>query len=218
MATFYIYLCFLFFSFLVSVANYRWLKSRLMHGFPYLLLLTLIVELLANYLNRERGIQNAFMYNLFVPIEIGYFAWFYLRLPVNRSQRIFLGTLLGIYFAANLVMYLFIRPLTRFNAYLFIAGGLMIVIICLLFFYNYFNLDNPREETRWQPVIWISAGIVAYFTVACSTLALYNFMVSLQAELFGVRLYRLIPQILSIFMYSSFAYAFVLCRKEKLIS
>ena len=217
MAIYYIYLAVLLFSFLVSMVNYRWLKSRLMQGFPYLLMLTLIAEILARYVNVALKGNNGFIYNLFVPIEISYFTWFYLKLPVNRLQQRILATLLVIYLAGNIVVYLFFKPIAHFDTYLFIAGGLLIVIICLLFFYNYFNLDSAREELRWKPVLWISAGIVAYFTVACSVLALYNPLVSLKADLLGVPLYRLIPQILSIFMYTSFAYAFYLCRKEKWI-
>src|SRR5690606_8798004 len=107
-------------------------------------------------------------------------------------------------------------PISIFNNYISLCTGFMITLCGLLFLFNYFKLDNPAEEKKWLPVIWITIGLVVFFPVVNISFALYKHLLAYQATIFGQKLYRLIPQLMSIFMYTCFARAFYLCQKKNL--
>jgi hypothetical protein len=64
------------------------------------------------------------------------------------------------------------------------------------------------------PVIWITIGIVVFYPVVNISFAFYTHLVSYRSDFLGIKLYKVIPQLMSIFMYSCFNYAFYLCKKK----
>jgi hypothetical protein len=111
-------------------------------------------------------------------------------------------------------MFLFVSSITAYNIQLSFAGGITLTLFGILSFFDYFNLDNATEEEKWRPLLWITAGIVIFYPVVNISFAFYKDIFAKNAMIFGVYLYNAIPQMLSIFMYSCFAFAFYLCRKN----
>jgi len=99
--------------------------------------------------------------------------------------------------------------------YLILLRGFLITFCCILFLFRYFNLDNIKEEKFWRPLIWVTGGIVIFYPVVTLSLTFQDYLAAQDATLFGFKLYHLIPQVMSIFMYSCFSYAFYLCRRIK---
>ena len=83
----------------------------------------------------------------------------------------------------------------------------------MLFLFSYFRLDNPKEEKFWIPLLWVTIGVVVFYPVVSISLA---FQIELKefGDVYGVRLYQIIPQLVSLFMYSCFIYAFRLCKTK----
>ncbi|HEX2629337.1 MAG TPA: hypothetical protein VHM26_10000, partial [Chitinophagaceae bacterium] len=85
--------------------------------------------------------------------------------------------------------------------------------------FNYFKLDNPAEEKKWLPMLWITIGIVTFYPVVNISFTLYWQLQSYNnTTIGGIKIHQIIPRVMSIFMYSCFAWAFHLCRKTKTIS
>ena len=212
----YLYLACLLFSALMAFLNRRHLKSRQLIIFiPYLFYLfiqefTLLVVIKNFYPVKSTGI----IYNIYKPISALCFTVFFYRIPFNASLRKLILALITIYLLVTFFTFGFIQPVTIYNSYLSLAGGLVIASCALFFLFNYFNLDNPELEKHWRPVIWICIGILLFYPVVNISFSFYHDLISAQAKILGAKLYQTIPRVMSIFMYSCFSYAFYLCKKK----
>jgi hypothetical protein len=128
-------------------------------------------------------------------------------------KKLIAGTTL-LYLLAAAVNYSFFESIFSPSSYLPLARGFAITFYGLLFLSRYFNLDSSTEEKFWRPLLWITTGIVTFYPVISISVTFQKILAVNQATLYGLKLYQVIPQIMSIFMYSCFSYAFYLCRKK----
>lgn len=213
---FYIlYLSCLLFSTVLALTNRQELKSRQLGFFPFFLCLVLIQEIcIFIYLIKYAEPSTATVYNLYRPIATSFFASFFYRVPGNKAARRLILWMLIVYLAITVIVFLIIQPIYIYNSYLSLASGLVITFYGILFLFNYFKIDSFSEQQIWLPAVWITIGIVAFYPVVNISFALYKHLLAYRATFFGFKLYRVIPQLMSIFMYSCFAYAFYLCKKK----
>jgi len=212
----FIYLACLLVSSLVGFWYRRELKSRLLSLFPWYLLIVFLQELIVFILLRTNThLSTGVIYNIYNPVSALFFAMFYYRIPFNAGARPLIGSLLTLFLVGTTTCFIWIQPVQVYNNYISLAAGFLITLCGLLFLFNYFKLDHAAEEKKWQPVIWITIGLVAFFPVVNISFALYKYLLAYQATIFGQKLYRLIPQLMSIFMYGCFIRAFYLCKKRK---
>jgi hypothetical protein len=212
----YFYLACLLASSVVGFLYKKELKSRQLSLFPWYLLAIFVQETVVFILLRSHtNISTGIIYNIYNPVSAIFFTTFYARVHFNSRSRVLMMLLLGVFLAAIAITYLWIQPISVYNNYISLAAGFLITFCSLLFLFNYFKLDNPAEEKKWLPVIWITIGLVVFLPVVNISFALYKYLLAYQATIFGQKLYRLIPQSLSIFMYGCFIMAFHLCRRKK---
>jgi hypothetical protein len=210
-----LYLACLFSAFLMAFICRHDLKSRQLFPFlPYLFLLC-VQEIAMFFVSvyapqRSTGVY----YNFYTPVNALFYVYFYTSIPFNASIRRIAWGLAAVFLAANLVTYVCIQSIKIYNSYLGLAGGFLITLCGILFLFNYFKLDNLTEEKKWQPVIVVTIGVVIFHPVVNISFALYKYLLAYQATVSGMKLYRLIPQLMSIFMYVCFTRAFYLCKKK----
>lgn len=212
----FLYLACLLASSVIGFLFIKELQSRQLSLFPWYLLAifvqeTVVFVLLQSHANISTGI----IYNIYNPVTAIFFTYFYSRIYFNARSRLLMIALLGLFLALTAITYLWIQPIHIYNNYISISSGFLVTLCGLIFLFNYFKLDNAVEEKKWLPVIWITIGLVVFFPVVNISFALYKYLLAYQATIFGQKLYRLIPQLMSIFMYACFARAFFLCRKKK---
>lgn len=213
-----IYLACLLSSSIIAFVYRKSLKSRQLSLFPLYLLLVFIQELFALLMvKQDPAYSTGYIYNIYNPVNALFYAIFYYRIPFNYPVRRLMGVLMIVFIVATLVTFIFIPSvkINEYNSYLSLAAGFLITLSGLLFLFNYFRLDNHAEEKKWRPVIWITIGLVAFYPVVNISFALYKYLLAYQATIFGIKLYRLIPQLMSIFMYVCFIRAFYLCNKKE---
>ena len=209
------YLACLLGSAVTALVYRKEIRSRQLSPFiPYLFLLFVQELIMFFYSQTYPNQSTGFYYNLYTPVNALFFAWFYASIPVNASIRKLIIILSAVFLAATIFTYVCIQSIYIYNTYLGLSGGLLISLCGILFLFNYFRLDNHKEEKRWLPVIWITIGIVTFYPVVNISFALYKHLLAYQATIFGMKLYRLIPQLMSIFMYGCFIRAFYLCKKK----
>jgi len=183
--------------------------------------------ILAVYLSytflQEVGLRVADHYNLFASTAIVYdvykvlnvavFAFIYSRIPFLAPLRKLIIGLAALFILATLVQLLFPQTLTILPRYLPLARGLIITGYGMFFLSYYFRLDHRELEKYWTPVLWITIGIVVFYPVISISLAFQSELINF-GDVYGIRLYQIIPQFMSLFMYSCFMYAFYLCKKK----
>ncbi|RYG41841.1 MAG: hypothetical protein EOO01_24260 [Chitinophagaceae bacterium] len=210
-----LYLACLLSSFIVALLNRNDLRSRRLFPFiPYLFLLFVQEILMFFYSIYAPHGSTGIYYNIYTPVNALFYVFFYTTIPFNSPVRRITWILASLFLAANLITYLFIQSIRVYNSYLGLAGGFLITLCGILFLFNYFKLDNPAEEKKWLPVLGITVGVVIFHPVVNISFALYKYLLAYQATISGMKLYRLIPQLMSIFMYGCFIRAFYLCKKK----
>jgi hypothetical protein len=210
-----IYLTCLLFSLATAFAYRKSLKSRQLSLFPFYLLAIFAQELIAFLLiKHDPTYSTGYIYNISNAFQALFFASFYYRIPFNQPSRKILALLMIAFVLANLVVFSFGQSIYTYNSYLTLAGGFLIALSGILFLFNYFKLDNQAEEKNWLPVIWITIGLVSFYPVVNISFSLYKYLHDYKATILGMVLYRLIPQLMSLFMYVCFIRAFYLCKKK----
>jgi hypothetical protein len=210
-----IYLVCLLLSAVSAVVWHRHLKSRqLTILIPYLCLLSIQEISVGFYVYNCDDCTTGIVYNIYKPISAIFLAFFYYNIPFNAPLRKMIVWMIIVYLLITFFTFAFIHPINIYNNYLSLAGGLVITCCSIFFLFNYFNLDNRTLEKHWQPVVWISIGIVLFYPIVNISFSFYKHLLVLQADIFGIKVYNLIPRVMSIFMYSCFTYAFYLCKKK----
>jgi hypothetical protein len=132
---------------------------------------------------------------------------------MKRFRKLMLSLTL-VYLVLTLVNYLFIESIFAASSYLTIARAFVITFFAILFLFGYFILDDHEQEKFWHPPVWITAGIVIFYPVAGISIHFQKYLAATGATFYGQKLYQIIPQVMSIFMYGCFSYAFYLCQKK----
>lgn len=213
---FILYIASLLFSAVAAVLSYKHLKSRRLVIFiPYLILLFIQEVAVFLYYREDRTRSTALVYNISRPVTAMFLAYLYYQVSFNKPFRKPIIILVTSYLTAFAVVFLRIQSIHTFNNYLNLAGGLVITCCAIFFLFNYFKLDNPVEERKWLPMLWITIGIVTFYPVVNISFTLYWQLQSYNnTTIGGVKIHQIIPRVMSIFMYGCFAWAFYLCRKK----
>jgi hypothetical protein len=163
----------------------------------------------------DRSFSNSIVYNIYRPVSALVFAYIYWNIPFMARYRKLIFAITGIYlFLAITTYFLGIDSIKVPSSYLTVARGLVITGCAVLFLFSYFNLENAEEEKFWHPLVWITAGLVIFYPVVTISLSFHKYLLSHDATVYGLKLYQVIPQVMSIFMYSCFSYAFYLCQRK----
>ena len=186
------------------------LKNRNLSLLPFYLLFVFLQESVVAILDVSTGI----VYNIYNPITTIFFSFLFTSIPFNRRSRKLIFGLLITYLTAVVVTFIFFQPMRLYNNYVFLTGSMITVLNAILFLFNYFKLDNRAEEKKWQPVLWVVIGIVTFYPVVNIAFSFYKYLVTYEATLWGMQLYRMIPQIMSIFMYSCLSAHFTYAKRE----
>ena len=215
MVLYLLYLSCLLFSSLIGFINRKALKSRQLFILVPYLFLVFIQELIIFIIRETYAKPDVVIaYNIYRPITVCVFAWLFFHFSFKQFYRKIIPWIVIIYLVIVASIFLFVSSIKSYNRELSLGGGIALTLFGILFLFDYFNLDNAAEEEKWRPVLWITAGIVIFYPVVNICFAFYNDIFTKNAMIFGVYLYNAIPQILSIIMYSCFAFAFYLCRKN----
>lgn len=157
---------------------------------------------------------NAIVYNIYRPVTVIIFGIIYYQVPIMAPLRRLMLWIIGLYLLANIITYSFINSVLVLNGHLVMMRGFVITCLGIFFLFRYFSLDDRREEEFWRPLLWLSIGVMIFYPVVSISLTFQKFLANSDARIAGFRLYNLIPQLLSIFMYGCFSYAFYLCSRK----
>jgi hypothetical protein len=192
---------------IAAVYYCKYLKGSYMKWVLPFLVLILTGELLSQI--NIRAVEAHYIIGVSEPIFYGYV--FYNLIEGKRNKMLI--TLLMSVIVINYSIAFFSEK--YYLAYYFknlIFFGFLITSIALIYLYQLF-----RKEDRilMQSGFWMAFGISVFFSGISIVFAFYSTIIENNLNLFGDRLYRVIPRLLCIPLYGSIIVSIILYKKEK---
>jgi len=197
-------------AFLASLTIYlRPDREAYIRYFPLFLFIVCTQEAVSDYRQSIGNPNNLFYYNPYsILVCCYYFLTIYWIIHSKRVKRIIIYILI-LYPIAAAVNILFIQKADSFHTITYSIGGLIIVALCIYYFFELFQI-TPTMNLLRQPAFWICSGLLFYYSC---TFPLYGFnnIVTASVPLPIIRNLIFVFQILEVLLYLSFTIAF-LCR------
>jgi len=176
--------------------------------FPFFLLLTAIEGLIENY-QASHHLNNTALTNLFSVVTFCFYFFVLYRIIRNLTARKIILYILYIYPCIALINIFFIQKIDVFHSITFSLGCLLIVAICIYYFFELFRLPHSVNLLR-QPPFWICSGLLFFFTCIFPVYG-FNSLIANLATVVTIKNLVFLVALLNVFLYSSFTIAF-LCR------
>lgn len=199
-------------SALVAILWRKEIATRSLLPMAFLLPYVFVQELLPDFIEFR---SNSIFYNIYRPASVIVFLLIYSGIPFMQRWKKTMRWVTGIYLFLVVLNFTFLESIYDAGSHPTTLRNILCTFFPILFLIEYFNLDDRKQEKFWLPVLWISIGAVIFYPVTSISVTFRKFLIPRDIFLFGMRLYHLIPEVMSIFMYSCFIYAFYLCRVKK---
>ncbi len=170
-----IYLLLLTAAFVVSlVANKFPTTLRI---FPYLLGLSILVELMVNIIHHGLGIEQGYLpiYHFYVVVEYALLAFFFYSENRNSAvKRMIMGLSLA-YIAALFIIYLYpLQTLQDHPGHSYNVGGVFLILMSIV---TLFMLEPiPDLPIFKHPVFWICVGMIIFYSGVVVFNGIYNYL------------------------------------------
>lgn len=175
--------------------------------FPFFLLFTLVVEIVAWRLS-ERGQPNADMYNFSSVAATTYYMYLMLHVIYSKKARRIIWVMMILYDIISLSNIFFVQKMATFHTMTYSLGCLKIVVISMYYFFELFQL--PRAiDLKKEPVFWIVAGLLFYYICTLPILGALYFLFTFP-DVISSSIEQIIT-ILNVLLYSLFTIG-LLCR------
>lgn len=148
--------------FALLVCIFCWTKIRHTRFKWFLPFLAFIValEFTGKYIGQVLRQPNAWLYNLSIPTEyLFYAAIFYLTFRSKVLRQVTLAVM-SAYLVFTIII-LLINGIHAFNSLSLLAGNLITVIFCCMFFIELLNFPE-RIRVLGLPMFWIAAGLLLF--------------------------------------------------------
>lgn len=134
-------------------------------------------------------------------------------LDLKGVSRIIYSTISFLVILFTVLNFMLLQGSTIFNTYSLIISMLVFSLLSVMVLIKLFNNDESDIELHKHPYFWISAATLLFSAGALILLGLQQFIEAEKIQIGKMNLYRVIMPVLIVVMYSSYIYAFILCRK-----
>lgn len=203
-------------SLLVSFICYKGLKRFSLNYFIPLLLFTCIIEILASNKAIFGWKSNYFIYNTYLLISLPLYLIVYGKMiDLNRKTK-FVYILICILCETLIILnYCFVEGWRVFNSFsLVFIEILQIIFCCLLLIQLALNEKKSNLPILKHPYFWINASTLLFSLGTLVILGLQKYIALHHIEIDGKSIYRVFLPILNVILYSSYTYAFILCKTQ----
>jgi hypothetical protein len=185
-------------------------KDPAWKGLPYYLLIVCLVETMGIYLRLQHR-SNAFLYNIYLPLEGLFMSVFLYRLLQPYGVKRWLlfgwtGLFLVLYFAESMS-----NRFARYSHQVVVLMSVVFVLASLYYFYRVLKSDQYIRLGSYAPFWWVSGVLLFYFGGAV-TYVFFKYLLRTPAAVdihYFVR--YIIFKVLNVLLYGSWTYASI-CR------
>ncbi len=159
--------------------------------------------------------NNYFIINLYAVIGAPViYAGFYKHLQLSQRNKKWYKIFAILLTAGFVIDYFFINDFNKIDAYSLIVFYFINIILCCGWLFKTAMKDEIFRFDR-EPLFWISSGLLIFSIGTLITLGMNQFIRINQLTIQNQFIYRIIMPVLNVILYSSFTYAFLLCRLRK---
>lgn len=188
---------------------------------PFLLLLIVIctVEICganAQWFNRPwlNVHKNYIIYNFWILLTMPIYFWIFLNIldfrQYVRTIYVTVAILVMLFVTMN---FFFLQGPFEFNVYSVIMAEFIKGVLSLMVITKLFREDNYEISISNNPYFWIAGATLIFSVSAIVLFGLQKFIVINKIQINGKSIYRVIIPLVNVILYSSYCYAFYLCRK-----
>lgn len=202
-------------SVLSGLCFFRWVRYQRMQYFLLLCLVGTILDITSYQFVLLGYPSNYFVLNYYPMLSMPIvFMAYYPHLSLSRRNK-FIYLLVGITATlAGAMNYLFWEGPTNLNIFSQIFYHFFCILLCCTQLFKMAMRDDYFTFSG-EPVFWVSAGILIFALGALVVMGMSQFIRINQLTIHNKTLYRIIMPILNVILYSSFTYAFILCRLKR---
>jgi hypothetical protein len=202
-----LYIIFIFVSAIAGIALVKRAPARYLQIFPFFLLSSGIVEWIG-WFRGDRGDNNTEIYNFLSAYEFTFYLYMLRLIIVNRTVKKILLPVIYIYPLACLVNIFFIQGIDAFHSITYCTGCLLIVLVCIFYFFELFQLQHSINLVR-EPSFWICSSLLFFCTVSFPLLGMTNYIYTVSPII--IDNFSIILKVMNVLLYALFAIAF-LCQ------
>ena len=143
-------------------------------------------------------------------------SFFYGYMFYNLSNKYFVKKIIIYFVPISVLGYLISFFFSNNKSVFFIANivisGFFLAAIALNYLYEKF--DDDETILISDSGFWIAIGVSLFYSGVSIVFSLHDFIVRNNLTLFNIKLYKLVPRILSVILYLSISISIILCKKK----
>lgn len=195
-------------SFLASLTVYFQVNIQpYLRMFPLFLLLTLVIEVISQYLISHKR-QPTILYSFFTSFEFIFYLYTIREIVHSRRMKKYILISIWFFILALVMNFLFLQQIHSFSSLTYSVGCLLIASGSVYYFYELFQEPHAINLVH-QPAFWICSGLLFFYSCTFPIYGVLN-LIRNAPDIIKVNI-RWIIILLNVFLYSSFTIAF-LCR------
>lgn len=205
------------FSLGVAIIYYPYLKNSVMKWFLPFLAFVFVGEMYAKYVGYMLGKSNIEIYGFITIVESVFYGYFFYTITAKEFWKkiVFIISLINISISVIFFFFISDNPSHLFINLIFLS--ICFSFISLTYIYSKFVSDEAAYLLG-EPGFWVAFGVTLFFSGVSVVFSLHDFSMKHNLTFLGVKLYHIVPQILSLPLYLSISTAIVLCKKKTRIS
>jgi len=197
-------------------------KELLLKGWGILLPILYFTPILEVWgtLLAEKKINNAWLYNPYIIISFGLYGWLLLKDSILKNQYKNLSVLFIALLSFSFFIWYFIWGNNKeiINRILNVTS-LLICFFCILFYYTHLRKPAEYISILLIPGFWFSTGLLIFYSGISLYSSIYPYLAKARINISNIPIQNLIPQVLSMILYSFIIVSIIRCRKyNKIIS
>jgi len=201
-------------SLLFVIIFYNKLKFFRLTPFLWLLLIVCITETLGANSKLFGLYKNYIIFNYYLLTTTPISLWLFLNMldfkALIKTMFLVISGLLMFFVIFN---FLFLQGTDNFNSYSFVMIEFIKSLLALMVITKLLREDNYEISISGNPYFWISGGTLIFSIGSIVLLGPQQFILTNKIQIGGVSIYKVIIPILIVILYSSYCYAFYLCKK-----
>jgi hypothetical protein len=196
-------------SLLLAIICYRGLSQFSLLAFIPLLIIINALEIIGVNISGP----NYYIYNILILLQTPIFFFLYSKMLVLRGKEVLVFRIVFVLTISFILLnFFFWQGKGKFTNYSLVLVHLLNIVFSCLVILRLYMLETRDTVLIESPYFWINAANMLFGIVLLLLLGLQDYIIKNNISIGKDSLYHYILPIATIVLYSSYSYAFVLCR------
>lgn len=204
-------------SLIIAIIYYPYIKRNAMKWTLPFLVFIFLAEIIAKYQVEILKKSTINTYYLILLVETIFYSYMFVNMTKNLSTKKIITVIsIATFLIYTLAYFIYNENVGSFY-FNITAEGILLSVMSIIYLYSFVN-DYESYKISQEPAFWVAFGVAVFFSVSTIVMSLHKVIVIKKLFFLGQQLHNIIPQILSVILYSSLSIAIILCKKKTRIS